>query len=382
MKKIGILFGQENTFPQAFVDRINEKKVKGISAEFAHVAEVFQARDSGYAVLLDRISQDVPFYRAFLKNAAINGTAVMNNPFWWSADEKFFNNALATKLGVPVPKTYLLPSKEMPADTSGNSFRNLKFPLDWGSIFEEIGFPAYMKPHSGGGWKSVYKTIDIEHLFDSYSETGQLVMMLQEEIVFDSYFRCYCLGGKYVRIMQYEPRNPHHLRYVQDGGPVEKKLLETIEKYVLLLNHALGYDFNTVEFAVREGIPYAIDFCNPAPDADLYSIGQENFDWIVENAANMAIERAQAHREGFDNLTWGTFVKNGTKGFLPNTMATAAEVKPEVAEVKKSSENKLPNSTTNIKSSVTKAAAKPVSKPAAKEVKKNIPSTSKPNKKK
>jgi len=144
----------------------------------------------------------------------------------------------------------------------------------------------------------------------------------------------------------------------------------------------LGYDFNTVEFAVREGIPYAIDFCNPAPDADLYSIGQENFDWIVENAANMAIERAQAHREGFDNLTWGTFVKNGTKGFLPNTMATAAEVKQEVAEVKKSSENKLPNSTTNIKSSVTKAAAKPVSKPAVKEVKKNIPSTSKPNKKK
>ncbi len=314
MKKIGILYGQESSFPQAFVDRVNEKNIKGISAEFVTVDEVFQGRPTDYDVIIDRISQDVPFYRSFLKNAAISGTAVMNNPFWWSADEKFFNNALATKVGVPVPKTYLLPSKEMPADTSSNSFKNLKFPLNWGNIFEEIGFPAYMKPHSGGGWKSVYKVTDVENLFQSYSETGQLVMMLQEEIQFDSYFRCYCLGRKYVRIMQYEPRNPHHLRYVTNGGPVEKKLLKTIEDYVFRLNNALGYDFNTVEFAVRDGIPYAIDFCNPAPDADLFSVGQENFDWVVENAANMAIERAQSHKDGKDNLTWGEFIRTSSAG--------------------------------------------------------------------
>ena len=316
MKKIGILFGQENSFPQAFVDRINEKKVKGISAEFVLVDEVFQGRATDYAVILDRISQDVPFYRAYLKNAAISGTAVMNNPFWWSADEKFFNNALATKIGVPVPKTYLLPSKEMPTDTSSTSFRNLKFPLDWAHIFQEIGFPAYMKPHSGGGWKSVYKVTDVENLFQSYSETGQLVMLFQEEIKFESYFRCYCLGRKYVRIMQYEPRNPHHLRYVTNGGPVEKKLLKTTEEYVLRLNNALGYDFNTVEFAVRDGVPYAIDFCNTAPDADLFSVGQDNFDWVVENAANMAIERAQAHKDGQDNLTWGDYLRSGVEGKL------------------------------------------------------------------
>lgn len=314
MKKIGILFGQESSFPQAFVDRVNEKNIKGISAEFVTVDEVFQGRATDYAVIIDRISQDVPFYRAYLKNAAISGTAVMNNPFWWSADEKFFNNALATKLGVPVPKTYLLPSKEMPTDTSSNSFKNLKFPMNWSNIFDEIGFPAYMKPHSGGGWKSVYKVTDVENLFQSYSETGQLVMLLQEEIQFESYFRCYCLGQKYVRIMQYEPRNPHHLRYVTNGGPVEKKLLKTIEDYVFKLNNALGYDMNTVEFAVRDGIPYAIDFCNPAPDADLFSVGQENFDWVVENAANMAIERAQSHKDGKDNLTWGNFIKSSVEG--------------------------------------------------------------------
>ncbi|MFA7421990.1 MAG: hypothetical protein WCZ90_20065, partial [Melioribacteraceae bacterium] len=157
MKKIGILFGQENTFPPAFVERVNSKKESGIIAELANVNKVIQGEATDYAVLIDRISQDVPFYRAYLKNAAISGTAVLNNPFWWSADEKFFNNALAVKLGVPVPKTVLLPSKQHPDDTNERSFRNLEFPLDWDGIFKHIGFPAFFKPHSGGGWKNVYK---------------------------------------------------------------------------------------------------------------------------------------------------------------------------------------------------------------------------------
>jgi len=233
MKKIGILFGQENTFPQAFIDRINQKNISGIIAEAVIIDQVKQADPTEYAVIIDRISQDVPFYRAYLKNAAISGTAVLNNPFWWSADEKFFNNALAIKTGVPVPKTVLLPSKDRPDDTSENSFRNLKYPMDWEGIFEHIGFPAYMKPFSGGGWKNVYKLNNSEEFFKSHSETGQLIMMLQEEIVFNEYFRCYCLGGNEVRIMQYEPRNPHHLRYVHDGPPLSKKLLDTVKDYTI-----------------------------------------------------------------------------------------------------------------------------------------------------
>ena len=128
MKKIGILFGQENTFPWAFIERVNEMNVDGITAEPVSVDVVQQAKPTDYAVIIDRISQDVPFYRAFLKNAAIGGTAVINNPFWFSADEKFFNNALAETIGVPVPKTVLLPSHQRPPDTDENSFRNLKVP--------------------------------------------------------------------------------------------------------------------------------------------------------------------------------------------------------------------------------------------------------------
>lgn len=307
MKRIGILFGVENSFPQAFINKVNSKNEENIIAEPVSIDKAIQGEPSGYAVIIDRISQDVPFYRSFLKNAALRGTAVINNPFWWSADEKFFNNCLATKIGVPVPKTVLLPSRELPPDTSNESFKNLAYPLDWEAIFNYTGFPAYMKPFAGGGWKSVYKLHNKEEFFEKHAETGQLVMMLQEEITFESYFRCYCIGGKHVRIMPYEPRNPHHLRY-HATHPLDGNLLRLIENYTIRLNQFLGYDFNTVEFAVRDGIPYAIDFCNPAPDADKHSVGEENFEWVVETAARYAIERAASQKDDVDNLTWGKFV--------------------------------------------------------------------------
>jgi glutathione synthase/RimK-type ligase-like ATP-grasp enzyme len=313
MKKIGVLFGKERSFPDAFVNRVNSKNVAGISAEPVRIDKVMQGESSGYAVIIDRISQDVPFYRAFLKNAAISGTAVINNPFWWSADEKFFNNALATKINVPVPKTVILPSRDLPDDTTDQSFSNLSYPLDWKGIFDYVGFPAYMKPFAGGGWKHVFKLDSIDEFFEKHATTGQLVMLLQEEIVFEKYYRCYCIGGKYVRIMPYEPRNPHHLRYVAsfDTSAEEYKMMEEI---VLRINKYLGYDFNTVELAMRDGVPYAIDFCNPAPDADVASVGQENFDWVVETAANYAIERAMLHKDGVDNLTWGEYIKKSAAG--------------------------------------------------------------------
>ncbi len=316
MKKIGILFGQENTFPQAFVDRVNSKKEEGITAEFVKIDKVMQAEPTEYAVIIDRISQDIPFYRAYLKNAALTGTAVINNPFWWSADDKFLNNALAVKVKVNVPKTVILPSNQHPPDTNEMSMRNLAFPLDWESIFEYVGFPAYFKPFAGGGWKHVYRVENKEDFFARYNQTGQLVMMLQEEVDFTDYFRCYCLDRRDVRIMQYDPKQPHHLRYVRDPKPVEAKLLKEVEEGVLRLNNVLGYDFNTVEFAVRDGVPYAIDFGNPAPDADINSVGEENFEWVVEHAAQMAIRRAKNHQEGMNNLTWGDFMKafvNGKK---------------------------------------------------------------------
>lgn len=331
MKKIGILFGKERTFPKAFVERVNSKRIEGVSAEFVKVEELMVNRPSGYAVIIDRISQDVPFYRAFLKNAAVTGTAVINNPFWWSADDKFLNNIIAEKVGVPVPKTVLLPSKEHPDDTSSESFTNLKFPMEWDAMLDYLGgFPAFMKPYAGGGWKSVYKVESWPEVFKAYHETGQLVMMFQKAVNFKQYYRCYCVGRKLVHIMDYEPRNPHHLRYVADHQ-ASKELLATIEDYTLRLCNALGYDLNTVEFGVEDGVPYAIDFCNPAPDADVNSVGKDNFEWIVENMANYAIERALEHKDGQENLTWGDYLRSAVTG----SNAEGAKVTKKAATKKK-----------------------------------------------
>ena len=311
MKKIGILHGKERSFPEAFIERVNSKNVPGIMAENVRIDKAMQGEPSGYAVIFDRISQDVPFYRTWLKNAAVTGCAVINNPFWWSADDKYFNNCLMTKVDVPVPKTAIIPSRDLPDDTSNDSFSNLAFPLDWDTIFNYVGFPAYMKPFAGGGWKHVYRLDSAEDFFAKHAETGQLVMLLQEEIVFTEYYRCYCIGGKYVRIMSYEPRNPHHLRYVADFKPSPERLQQMTD-IVLRINKYLGYDFNTVELAIRDGVPYAIDFCNPAPDADVHSVGQENFEWVVDTSANYAIEKALSQVDGADNLTWGEYVRRGS----------------------------------------------------------------------
>ena len=313
MKKIGVLFGKERSFPMALIDRINSMNIDGIIAEPVKIDKVIQGEPTEYAVIFDRISQDVPFYRAYLKNAALCGTAVINNPFWWSADEKFFNNCLATKIGVPVPKTVILPSRELPPDTSAESFSNLSYPMDWDAIFSYVGFPAYMKPFAGGGWKSVYQLNSADEFFEKHAETEQLVMMLQEEIKFEEYYRCYCIGGKYVRIMPYEPRNPHHLRYVADFNPSPERFKQ-MEDIVLRICTYLGYDFNTVELAVRDGVPYAIDFCNPAPDAERTSVGEENFQWVVETSAKYAVEKAKEHKPNVDNLTWGKFIRRAAKG--------------------------------------------------------------------
>ena len=107
--------------------------------------------------------------------------------------------------------------------------------------------------------------------------------------------------------MPYDPRRPHHERYVKDAPAYDKKLLKRVEQDALKLCQALGYDLNTVEFAVEKGIPYAIDFMNPAPDADLHSVGQANFDWIVREVADLAIAKAKAAPMHLE-LRWSSFL--------------------------------------------------------------------------
>jgi hypothetical protein len=307
MARIGVLYGMEESFPPALVDRINSMGAAGVQAEHLKVGGVKMAVPSGYDVIVDRISHDIPFYRSYLKNAALSGTRVINNPFWWSADDKFFNYALAAKLGVAVPPTVLLPHKTHPPGTTDRSMRNLEYPLDWTGIFDYVGFPAFLKPHDGGGWKNVSKVSTPEELFAAYGESGSLCMTLQRGVNFQEYFRCYVIDQRHVRIMRYDPGAPHHLRYVPGNPPPTPEMEKRIVADSLTLCRALGYDLNTVEFAVEDGVPYAIDFMNPAPDAAVESVGPANFKWVVDAVAEMAVARALAPPAKPD-MRWSRFL--------------------------------------------------------------------------
>ncbi len=311
MKKIGVIYGMENTFPAALVDHINRKNIPEVQAEHIRIGAVKMAEPSGYRVILDRISHDIEFYRAYLKNAVLSGTIVINNPFWWSADDKFFNYALASKIGVAVPNTVILPHKVHPPGTTVQSMRNLQFPLNWDEVFDYIKFPAFLKPFSGGGWKHVHKVNSPVEFFAAYDQTGTLCMTLQSAVEFEEYFRCYVVGQEQVRVMKYDPKQPHHLRYVKDDQQGSEALHQRVVADCLKLCRALGYDFNTVEFAVQNGIPYAIDFLNPAPDADVHSVGQANFDWVIESVAQLAIRKALSDEHPQTEFHWGHFLKGG-----------------------------------------------------------------------
>jgi hypothetical protein len=292
MLKIGVLFGMEESFPPALVEYINGMGVPGVTAEAVNVGAVKMDEAQRYRVIVDRISHDVPFYRAFLKNAVLTGTAVINNPFWWSADDKFFNYALATRLGVAIPPTVILPHKEHPPGTTSKSMRNLIYPLNWDDVFAYVGFPAFLKPFDGGGWRDVYKVNSPQELFAAYDNTHHLCMTLQRAVNFTEYFRCYVVGQERVHIMPYDPRAPFLERYVKHPPAHDPALLKRVRHDAATLCQALGYDLNTVEFAVEDGVPYAIDFMNPAPDADLHSVGESNFAWIVEAVAELAVRKA------------------------------------------------------------------------------------------
>lgn len=146
-----------------------------------------------------------------------------------------------------------------------------------------------------------------DEFFRAYDQSRDLCMTLQRAVKFKEYFRCYVVGQKKVHIMPYDPRRPFAERYVLHPPEYSKKLIYRVERDALALCKALGYDLNTVEFAVEDGVPYAIDFMNPAPDADLHSVGQKNFDWIVDEVAALAVRKAKG-APAIPDFHWGAFL--------------------------------------------------------------------------
>jgi hypothetical protein len=306
MPKVGLLVGREWSFPPAFIEEVNRRD-SGVTAEFVKLGGTRMDEPVPYAVIVDRISHEVPYYRSYLKYAALQGVHVINNPFMWTADDKFFEAGLATKLGVMSPKTLVLPNKDyIPGIVHDESLRNLIYPLNWEYILDYIGLPCILKDAHGGGWRDVYVCRSLDELIHNYNHSGLLTMIVQEFINFDQYVRCLCLGQQDVLPMKYDPKER---RYIVEHAHLSPELGRRIVEDSLTLVRALGYDMNSVEWAVRDGVPYAIDFMNPAPDMDIYSLTPEYFRWTVQHMADTVIRLANAPSPQVEQLSWDVMMR-------------------------------------------------------------------------
>ncbi len=315
--KVGLLCGREHSFPPAFLDAVNTLgREHDVTAELVRLGGVRLGELAEYRVVVDRISHEVDFYRGYLKHAVLHGAYVINNPFWWSADDKFFNYSVASRLGVAVPRTVLLPQKAYPADVDiqPESLRNLEYPVDWDGLLDYVGRPAILKPFSGGGWKHVYKVRNREELLAAYDRTAPYCMTLQEFIDFNQYVRCFTFGKTDITPVAYDVRDR---RYIVDHHYLSADVGERVVRDARILNTALGYEMNTIEFAIRDDVPYAIDFLNPAPDFERDRITPFYFDLVVKKMADLVIDRALNGQPGQAWPRWEEMLGlAGSSGFV------------------------------------------------------------------
>ncbi len=303
-RKVGLLVGRERSFPDALIAEV-ARRGEGVIASYAMLDITRIDAPPDYDVLVDRISHDIPCYQPVLKLAMLAGTRVVNDPFWRIADDKLYNAALAAQLGVAVPKTAVLPSKSYGPDITSGSLSNLAYPLDWEGLARDFGFPMYMKPHWGGGFRDVSRIENMDSLFSAYDKSGDKTMIVQEGIEWSQYVRCIVVGAGpsarelgrpgHVLPALWDPRLGHFERYVrahETMPPLSPELEDRVVSDARKICGALGYDMNTVEFAIRDGVPYAIDFMNSAPDFDVTSLGPEKLAWVTQKMADLVIDLA------------------------------------------------------------------------------------------
>jgi hypothetical protein len=371
MKKVGLLCGREFSFPPAFIERVKTLGAKdGVTAEFVKLGGTRMDEPAKYRVIVDRISHEVEYYRGYLKHAVLQGSYVINSPFWWTADDKYFNYSVAAKLGVAIPKTVLLPQKGYPKDVDINSesLHNLEYPIDWDALLDYVGRPAILKPYSGGGWKHVYKVHTKEELLAAYDQTAPYCMTLQEFIDFTQYVRCFTFGKTDILPVHYDPKDR---RYIVDHKYLSAELGERVVKDAQTINLALGYEMNTIEFAIQDGVPYAIDFLNPAPDFERDRITAFYFEQVVDRMARLVIDRALSGDVSNSWPRWEEMVgiKAGTQdsGIAGFTGAPKPKTQAAAAQAQSASVQSAPAKSAEAQTAQKSPAAKPTRAAAAPE---------------
>jgi hypothetical protein len=308
--RVGLLVGGERAFPGPFLETLNRKGFEAdVSAEMVRLGGATDVDEARYAVLVDRISHRVPYYRAHLQSAAASGTAVVNDPFWSCADQRFFQCTLARRLGLRVPRTALLPNKAYhPGLDPAVSLRNLEFPLDWGRLLDFVGLPALLKPNHGPPGRETRVSSQAE-LLAAYDRSGRETMVLQESPEWDDYLRCICVGRREVLAIRYETRAPAGHRY-RAREALDAGLQRQAAEAALLLVEALGYDVDAVEFGVRGGLLHTVDLLDPVPDLDELAGDEGAIGWVLDRLSDLALGYAlrRAEPPWRRDLRWWRFV--------------------------------------------------------------------------
>jgi hypothetical protein len=288
-KVIGFIIGRERDLPEAVIAQVNSQ-YEDVTAEMVKIGGTFLDDIVPYDVIIDRMSHEIPYYRTYVKYAALQGCDVINDPFVWSNDSKFFAGALLRKLGLHTPRTMVLPNKEIAAETVPDSYRNLIYPMDWQAIVGYIGSPAIFKDVRSGGRRFAHRVNSVEDLIQRYDESGTRTMILQQVIESDQQIHCLVIGREKTMLMPYSLGAG---RYLDSEPGLDERLKERVTSTALTIAEVYGYDINMSEYVVRDGEIYLINGTNPSPVMDRELMTAAQFDWIVREIAELAVSRAR-----------------------------------------------------------------------------------------
>jgi hypothetical protein len=319
---IGLSLGADLCWPQFYEDILTRLEpravVDGEEVRFATERVTIEPFDLAqpirYDVVLDRLTPWYHTSREWIKKAVVlDDLYVLNNPFTLQAMQKHTSYAAMMRLGVPVPRTFLLPPKEYPrtdpleADLDVTLERYAQM-FDLRSIGEEIGYPLFMKPYDGGAWVGVSKIDDGDQLEAAYDSSGTRIMHLQKAVdPFDLFVRCLAVGPQ-VNVMRYEPDAPLHERYVVDFDFVDGTEWQQMVDLTLTINSFFGWDFNSCEALRQADVFYPIDFANANPDSQVTSL-HFYLPWLVKALLRWSLFCAATKRTVRHDLGWSDYFR-------------------------------------------------------------------------
>lgn len=286
-KLVGFIIGREKEMPDTVMSILNSRH-EDIQAEIVKLGGTFLDEPVPYDVIIDRMSHEIPYYRAYVKYAALNGCYVINNPFVWATDTKFFAGALMRKLGVLTPRTAVLPNKDVDTETVPDSFRNLTYPMDWQAIVDYIGSPAIFKDVRSGGRRFAHRVNNVEELIQRYDESGTRTMILQQVIESNHQYHCVVIGRQKTLLIPYSLEAGRYYETSLDEG-VSRRMTEV----ALQIADIYGYDINMTEFVLQGEDVYLINATNPSPLTGLNLMTETQFNWICEEIAALAALRTR-----------------------------------------------------------------------------------------